>query len=42
MFTTLIAFFAVSWITKLLQIPFALDFATIIALMQDIFTSLSQ
>jgi hypothetical protein len=33
-------FFAVSWIAKILEIPFQLDFGTIVALMQDIFGAL--
>ena len=37
---TFIAFFAVSWISKLLDIPFQLDFSTIISLMQEIFGAL--
>ena len=37
---TFVAFFAVSWIAKLLAIPFELSFSTIIDLMQEIFTSL--
>jgi len=40
LFITFIAFFAVSWIAKLLDIPFELNFTTIIQLMQDIFTAL--
>ena len=40
LFVTFIAFFAVSWISKLLEIPFELNFSTIIQLMQDIFSSL--
>ena len=39
---TFIAFFAVSWVAKLLGIPFDLNFSTIVALMQDIFQSLSE
>ncbi len=35
-----IAFFAVMWIAKLLDIPFDLNFQTIIDLMNQIFTSL--
>jgi uncharacterized membrane protein len=42
LFVTFIAFFAVSWIAKLLDIPFQLDFSMIVSLMQDIFTSLSK
>ncbi|OGJ55832.1 hypothetical protein A3D88_01750 [Candidatus Peribacteria bacterium RIFCSPHIGHO2_02_FULL_52_16] len=38
---TFIAFFAVSWLSKILGIPFDLNFSTIIDLMQEIFTSLS-
>lgn len=38
---TFIAFFVVSWISKLLDIPFELNFSTIIDLMQEIFSSLS-
>ena len=41
LFVTFIAFFAVSWISKLLDIPFELNFSTIVSLMQDIFTALS-
>lgn len=37
---TFIAFFAVSFISRLLEIPFELNFSTIVALMQDIFQSL--
>lgn len=37
---TFIAFFAVSWMSKLLDIPFELNFTTIIELMQEIFTAL--
>jgi len=40
LFVTFIAFFAVSWISKLLDIPFQLNFTNIIALMQDIFGAL--
>ena len=40
LFVTFIAFFAVSWISKLLDIPFELNFSTIIALMQEIFGAL--
>ena len=42
LFITFIAFFAVSWIAKLLDIPFDLSFGQIISLMQDIFSSLSR
>lgn len=37
---TFIAFFAVSWMSKLLDIPFDLNFSTIIDLMQEIFNAL--
>ncbi len=40
LFVTFIAFFAVSWIAKLLDIPFELNFSTIIDLMQQIFAAL--
>ena len=40
LFVTFIAFFAVSWIAKLLDIPFELSFGTVIALMQEIFAAL--
>ncbi len=42
LFVCFIAFFAVSWIARILDIPFRLDFSTIVNLMQDVFTSLSQ
>lgn len=42
LFVAFIAFFAVSWITRLLDIPFELNFSTIVNLMLDIFSSLSQ
>ena len=42
LFVTFIAFFAVSWISRLLEIPFELNFTTILGLMQDIFGALSQ
>jgi len=42
LFVTFIAFFAVSWISKLLEIPFELNFSTIVALMQEIFAALSR
>ncbi len=42
LFVTFIAFFAVSWISKLLEIPFEINFTTIIALMQEIFGALSR
>ncbi|OGJ53980.1 hypothetical protein A3D11_04475 [Candidatus Peribacteria bacterium RIFCSPHIGHO2_02_FULL_49_16] len=35
-----IAFFLVSWISRLLDIPFDLNFSTIVALMQEIFRAL--
>ncbi len=38
---TFSAFFAVSWIARLLDIPFQLNFSTIVQLMQDIFAALS-
>lgn len=37
---TFVAFFAVSFITRLLDIPFELNFSTILDLMQEIFQSL--
>ena len=37
---TFVAFFAVAWISRLLEIPFDLDFSTIIELMREIFDSL--
>jgi len=37
---TFVAFFAVVWISKLLDIPFDLNFSTIIGLMQSLFQSL--
>ena len=40
LFVTFIAFFAVSWISKLLDIPFELNFSTIVSLMQEIFGAL--
>src|SRR4029078_9205076 len=42
LFVSFIAFFAVSWISKLLEIPFALNFSTIVSLMQEIFGALKQ
>ncbi|MFA6038984.1 MAG: hypothetical protein WCV62_03600 [Candidatus Peribacteraceae bacterium] len=42
LFVTFIAFFAVSWMARILDIPFDLNFSTIITLMQDIFSSLGQ
>ncbi|MDO8649540.1 MAG: hypothetical protein Q7R81_07235 [Candidatus Peregrinibacteria bacterium] len=40
LFVTFIAFFVVSWLSKLLDIPFQLNFSTIVDLMQEIFSSL--
>ena len=37
---TFVAFFAVAWLSKLLDIPFELNFQTIVDLMQEIFRSL--
>ena len=37
---TFVAFFAVAWLSKLLDIPFDLNFSTIVDLMQEIFNSL--
>lgn len=37
---TFVAFFAVSFISRLLEIPFELNFSTIVDLMQEIFQSL--
>jgi len=37
---TFAAFFAVSWISRLLDIPFELNFSTILDLMREIFASL--
>ena len=37
---TFIGFFAVAWLSKLLDIPFELNFSTIIDLMQQIFQAL--
>jgi uncharacterized membrane protein len=42
LFVTFIAFFAVSKIARLLEIPFELSFSTVIELMRDIFAALSQ
>ncbi len=39
---TFVAFFAVSWISKLLDIPFQLNFSTIVNLMQELFGALQQ
>ena len=41
LFVTFIAFFAVSWLSKILGIPFELNFSMILQLMQDILASLS-
>lgn len=41
LFVTFVAFFAVSWLSKILGIPFELNFQMILQLMQDILTSLS-
>ncbi len=38
---TFAAFFIVSWVARLLEIPFQLNFSTIVQLMQDIFAALS-
>ncbi len=38
---TFAAFFVVSWVARLLEIPFQLNFSTIVQLMQDIFAALS-
>ncbi len=40
LFITFFAFFAVSWLSKLLDIPFELKFDTILGIMQDILQSL--
>jgi formate hydrogenlyase subunit 3/multisubunit Na+/H+ antiporter MnhD subunit len=40
LFISFLAFFLVSWITKLLDIPFDLTFGTILDLMNSLFTSL--
>lgn len=37
---TFVAFFAVAWLSKLLEIPFELNFGTIVDLMREIFSSL--
>lgn len=39
LFVSFIAFFLVSWIAKLLEIPFDLSFGTILDLMNELFTS---
>ncbi len=41
LFVTFIAFFAVSWLSKILGIPFELNFSMILQLMQDILQSLN-
>lgn len=41
LFVSFLAFFLVSWIAKLLEIPFDLSFGTILDLMNELFTSLS-
>lgn len=40
LFVSFVAFFLVSWIAKLLDIPFDLTFGTIIDLMQQLFQAL--
>ena len=40
LFISFLAFFLVSWITKLLGIPFDLSFGTILDLMSELFNSL--
>lgn len=40
LFVTFVAFFAVSWIARLLDIPFELNFSMVLELMQSIFQSL--
>ncbi len=37
---TFVAFFAVAWMSKLLDIPFELSFSTIVDLMREIFAAL--
>lgn len=37
---TFVAFFAVAWMSKLLNIPFELNFTTIVNIMQELFQSL--
>jgi Type IV secretion system pilin len=39
---TFLAFFGVAWVSRLLDIPFDLDFGTIVELMQEIFASLKE
>lgn len=41
LFVTFVAFFAVSWLSKILGIPFELNFSMILQLMQDILQSLN-
>jgi hypothetical protein len=41
LFVSFLAFFLVSWIAKLLEIPFDLSFSTILDLMNELFQSLS-
>lgn len=40
LFVSFLAFFLVSWIAKLLEIPFDLSFSTILDLMNELFNSL--
>jgi ABC-type Fe3+ transport system permease subunit len=40
LFVSFLAFFLVSWIAKLLDVPFDLSFSTILDLMSDLFNSL--
>lgn len=40
LFVSFLAFFLVSWIAKLLEIPFELSFGTILDLMNELFQSL--
>jgi uncharacterized membrane protein len=37
---TFVAYFAVAWMSKLLNIPFELNFTTIVNIMQELFQSL--
>jgi hypothetical protein len=39
LFVSFIAFFLVSWVAKLLDIPFDLSFSTILDLMNELFQS---
>ena len=41
LFVSFLAFFLVSWIAKLLEIPFDLSFSTILDLMNELFSSMS-